>query len=132
MSDSVIERRCVTSNDNDPRVVNLASESDQKFTFDYVAGERTPQSDIFEQVGRRIVDQCLMGYNGSIFAYGQTGSGKTFTIQGGQDGASKGLLPRCFEYLFTEIGQIKNKHMLAKRQSSGMPPARSQQGSAGK
>ena len=66
-----------------------------------------------------------MGYNGSIFAYGQTGSGKTFTIQGGNDGVSKGLLPRCFEYLFTEIGQIKNKHMLAKRQSNGIPPARS-------
>ena len=97
-----------------------------------MAGEKTPQSDIFEQVGRRVVDQCLMGYNGSIFAYGQTGSGKTFTIQGDSDGANKGLLPRCFEYLFTEIGQIKNKHMLAKRQSNGAPPARSQGGSAGK
>ena len=68
--------------------------------------------EIFEQVGRQIIDQCLMGYNGSIFAYGQTGSGKTFTIQGGDSAENKGLLPRCFEYLFTEIGQIKNKHML--------------------
>lgn len=72
-----------------------------------------------------------MGYNGSVFAYGQTGSGKTFTIQGGDSSDSKGILPRCFEYLFTEIGQIKNKHMLAKRNSNGGPP-RSTGNSAGK
>ena len=42
-------------------------------------------------------------------------------------------MPRCFEYLFTEIGQIKNKHMLAKRSSNGgPPPVRSQGASAGK
>ena len=55
------------------------------------------------------MDQCLQGYNGSIFAYGQTGSGKTHTIQGVTAGLSskcmqgnqeRGLLPRCFEYLF--------------------------------
>lgn len=28
------------------------------------------------------VDNCLAGYNSSIFAYGQTGSGKTFTVIG--------------------------------------------------
>lgn len=41
-------------------------------------------------------------------------------------------MPRCFEYLFTEIGQIKNKHMLSKRNSQGGPPPRSQGASAGK
>jgi len=50
------------------------------FTFDYIAAEETPQNEIFQDVSRNIIEQCLMGYNGSIFAYGQTGSGKTFTI----------------------------------------------------
>ena len=124
------DRRCVTTSQENPRVCHIAN--NDKFTFDYVASEETAQVEIFQQVGKRIIDQCLMGYNGSIFAYGQTGSGKTFTIQGGSDSESKGLLPRCFEYLFTEIGQIKNKHMLAKRQSNGGPPVRSQGASAGK
>jgi DNA replication protein DnaC len=52
----------------------------ETFTFDYIASEETAQQEIFEEVGRSIIEQCLHGYNGSIFAYGQTGSGKTFTI----------------------------------------------------
>jgi len=29
-----------------------------------------------------MVDNCISGYNSSIFAYGQTGSGKTHTMLG--------------------------------------------------
>jgi hypothetical protein len=47
-----------------------AKDGANSFTFDYVATEQTPQSDVFERVGKEIVNQCLMGYNGSIFAYG--------------------------------------------------------------
>lgn len=66
-------------------------------------------------VGKPIVDQCLQGYNGSIFAYGQTGSGKTHTIQGTAEDV--GLLPNCFEYLFLQICQIRNTAS-GKRKSS--------------
>lgn len=52
------------------------------YNFDFVGGEDSTQEDVFAKVGKPIVDQCLQGYNGSIFAYGQTGSGKTHTIQG--------------------------------------------------
>lgn len=52
------------------------------YNFDYVGNESVSQEEIFQVVGKPIVDQCLQGYNGSIFAYGQTGSGKTHTIQG--------------------------------------------------
>ncbi|KAJ2554043.1 hypothetical protein EV175_002724 [Coemansia sp. RSA 1933] len=53
----------------------------------------------------------MKGYNGTIFAYGQTGSGKTFTMQGardeftGPDDELRGLIPRCFEYLFARIAE---------------------------
>ena len=89
----------------------------ESFKYDYVGSEDVTQEEIFQTVGRPIVDQCLMGYNGSILAYGQTGSGKTFTIQGPasldsymsgsnyqnksrEEMQKRGLLPRCFEYLF--------------------------------
>ena len=32
--------------------------------------------------GHPIVENCLAGYNSSIFAYGQTGAGKTYTMIG--------------------------------------------------
>jgi hypothetical protein len=33
-------------------------------------------------VGRPTVENCLSGFNSSVFAYGQTGSGKTHTMIG--------------------------------------------------
>ena len=58
----------MTASAENPLACQLAS--NEKFTFDFVAGEDISQCEIFEQVGRSIIDQCLMGYNGSIFAYG--------------------------------------------------------------
>ncbi|KAH9589320.1 Kinesin motor domain [Trypanosoma melophagium] len=40
------------------------------------------QKDVYNEVGRPVLDNTLEGYNGCVFAYGQTGSGKTFTILG--------------------------------------------------
>jgi kinesin family protein 15 len=40
-------------------------------------------------VGAPVVDNCLSGYNSSIFAYGQTGAGKTFTMTGRLGGGSE-------------------------------------------
>lgn len=33
-------------------------------------------------IGRPMVENCLAGYNSSVFAFGQTGSGKTYTMLG--------------------------------------------------
>ena len=93
----------------------------RSFTYDNVADENMSQEEVFEIVGKPITTSCLKGYNGTIFAYGQTGAGKTFTIQGtGYEEyalASKvnyhlrGILPRCFEFLFSSISEevIKNQ-----------------------
>ncbi|CBH16776.1 kinesin, putative [Trypanosoma brucei gambiense DAL972] len=40
------------------------------------------QADVYNEVGRPLLENSLLGYNGCIFAYGQTGSGKTFTMLG--------------------------------------------------
>ncbi|KAM0057473.1 putative minus-end-directed kinesin ATPase [Helianthus debilis subsp. tardiflorus] len=53
-----------------------------QFTFDHVADVSSTQIDIFELVGAPLVENCLAGFNTSIFAYGQTGSGKYYTIWG--------------------------------------------------
>ena len=63
-----VARRCITSASAVSKTIQLATQ--ENFTFDYVAGEETPQVEVFEAVGKAIVTQCLLGYNGSIFAYG--------------------------------------------------------------
>ncbi len=60
----------------------LQANSPKTFGFDGVFGEEANQSDIYELVGRPVVDYAMTGYNGSVYVYGQTGAGKTFTMQG--------------------------------------------------
>lgn len=98
------------------KTILLESKPEPKsFTYDNVADEKISQEEVFEIVGKPITASCMRGYNGTIFAYGQTGAGKTFTIQGAgyEEFSSKvkvnyhlrGILPRCFEYLFATISE---------------------------
>ncbi|XP_047956466.1 kinesin-like protein KIN-12B [Salvia hispanica] len=87
--------------------------SGQTFTFDSIADIHSKQSDIFELVGAPLVENCLAGFNSSVFAYGQTGSGKTYTIWGASNALleedGQGLAPRVFHRLFERIDEEQNK-----------------------
>ena len=75
-----------------------------KFNFDYIATGDAKQEEIFDAIGKKIVNSCLDGYNGTIFGYGQSGAGKTYTLLGElNNNYNKGLLPRIFDYLFAQI-----------------------------
>jgi kinesin family protein 6/9 len=56
-----------------------------------------------------VVENCLLGYNGTIFAYGQTGSGKTFTITGGAERyTDRGIIPRTLSHLFQQYLKLSS------------------------
>lgn len=112
--------------------MDTAANGDQ-FNFDFVAGEDITQEAIFQRIGKPVVDTCLQGYNSTVFAYGQTGSGKTHTIQGEKEADGRGILPRQFEYLFSEIGKIKTLHKLAreKRADGRVTPSQKRLKSSG-
>lgn len=87
-----------------------------QFTYDSVLDSSCTQEDMYQAVGKSMTENCLRGYNGTVFAYGQTGSGKTFTIQG-PDAASapaavqdpqRGLAPRILQNLFALINRDVN------------------------
>jgi kinesin family member 6/9 len=61
-------------------------------------------------VARPVIDNCLEGYNGTIFAYGQTGSGKTFTMSGGDLWPDRGIIPRVLSYIFEEFERRSKKY----------------------
>eukprot|EP01018_Ginkgo_biloba_P026567 Gb_02541 [translate_table: standard] len=44
--------------------------------------QSTSQEAVFEQCAKKMVEEVLSGYNGTLMAYGQSGSGKTFTMTG--------------------------------------------------
>jgi hypothetical protein len=48
---------------------------DRKFDFDFVYGQTSAQSDIYEQTTVPLLNRVMDGFNATILAYGQTGSG---------------------------------------------------------
>eukprot|EP00976_Prorocentrum_cordatum_P027162 551206-Prorocentrum_minimum.AAC.1 len=45
----------------------------------------------------------LEGYNATIIAYGPTGTGKTYTMEGGREGDTRGIIPRAIDDIFDYI-----------------------------
>lgn len=54
----------------------------KRWPYDHIFGDNHDNHYIFEQVGTKLVDAALEGYNTVMFMYGQTSSGKTFTLFG--------------------------------------------------
>ncbi|KAG1658518.1 hypothetical protein FOA52_009861 [Chlamydomonas sp. UWO 241] len=79
------------------------SEAPKTFTFDAVMDETISQIEVYDITARPIVDNVILGYNGTIFAYGQTGTGKTHTMDGGPGPELQGLIPNAFKHIFEEV-----------------------------
>eukprot|EP00760_Papus_ankaliazontas_P030870 PhM_4_TR505/c1_g1_i1/m.78366/K10397/KIF6_9; kinesin family member 6/9 len=71
------------------------------FKLDQILHNAT-QEQMFDGCGAEIVGAALEGYNGTILAYGQTGGGKTYTMMGGGDYKTRGMVPRIIKHLFDE------------------------------
>jgi hypothetical protein len=55
---------------------------DNFFSFQGIYDDAYSNEDVFNDLASKIIRQCLIGYNGTLFAYGQTASGKTYTMMG--------------------------------------------------
>ncbi|CAD2092287.1 kinesin-like protein, putative [Plasmodium vinckei brucechwatti] len=52
------------------------------FNFNHVFDVHNNQNDIFQLIGKNLINNFINGYNSSILAYGNTNSGKTYTLYG--------------------------------------------------
>jgi centromeric protein E len=80
--------------------------------YDNVFNSKHSTKDIFDKVGKTIVNSCLGGINGTIFAYGQTSSGKTFTMNGDERGNCPGILPLSALHIFDAINTAVDREYL--------------------
>jgi len=93
----------ITLND-DGASIDICMEKGKKprtFTFDVIFPTNTNQKQVFDIMGKSVVDNVMNGFNSTLFAYGQTGAGKTFTLVGKLDTPELfGVIPRAGQYLF--------------------------------
>lgn len=82
--------------------------ADKSFTYDYSFWSANPrdkhyinQEQVYDALGKHLLENAFKGFNNCIFAYGQTGSGKTHTMMGPID--DPGLTPRICNELFERI-----------------------------
>ena len=73
------------------------------YTFSHIFPPETQQVDFFNKTTLPLVRDLLEGRSGLLFTYGVTNSGKTYTIQGGDEPGSAGILPRTLDVLFNSI-----------------------------
>eukprot|EP00906_Rhabdomonas_costata_P001748 RCo002828 len=88
-----------------------SSGNEKKYDLDYsfqsfsptdaTAGRYYSQEDVFNEVGRPLMEKALEGYHITLFAYGQTGAGKTYSMLGKPD--QPGIIPRICEAIFNDI-----------------------------
>ena len=89
---------------SDPSPSRLSSPSQSSvYSFSHVFPTETSQSDFFARTTLPLVKDVLEGQSGLLFAYGVTNSGKTYTMQGGSEGGSAGILPRTLDVIFNSI-----------------------------
>tara|TARA_B110000208_G_scaffold52296_1_gene68659 strand:+ start:2042 stop:4942 length:2901 start_codon:yes stop_codon:yes gene_type:complete len=116
----------VTAKDGLPRKLTLRGGESRRhgehaFLFDQVFTPEATQQNVFDAVGKPLVDHALKGFNSCCFAYGQTGSGKTYSIFGdnntvesgglglkGTASKGRGIIPRSLEYLFRTLNDQRS------------------------
>lgn len=92
------------------------------FQYDHVFWSTEPgkkghasQKDVFEAMGKPLLDSAFKGYNACLFAYGQTGSGKSYSMMGDHSdldierNENAGVIPRFSYELFSRISQLPTK-----------------------
>ncbi|CXI39444.1 kinesin-like protein, putative [Plasmodium berghei] len=83
------------------------------FNFNHVFDAHNNQNDIFQLIGKNLINNFINGYNSSILAYGNTNSGKTYTLYGDRTDSesieNNGLIYYSLNYFF-QLQNI-NKNM---------------------
>ena len=73
------------------------------WSFDRKDPHFAGQDNLFNDLGKPLLDNAFKGYNNCIFAYGQTGSGKSYSMMG--YGEEAGVIPKICQSMFQSIGE---------------------------
>ncbi|VDD90492.1 unnamed protein product [Enterobius vermicularis] len=92
---------------------NGQSPQQTTYKFSYVFDESDDQMEVFQKAGLDLVENLIRGRNSLLFTYGVTGSGKTYTMNGGNNDETAGVLPRILEVIFKSLPNRADKCVFA-------------------
>lgn len=81
------------------------------WSFDRNAPNYAGQENLFDDLGKPLLDNAFQGYNNCIFAYGQTGSGKSYSMMG--YGEEYGIIPKICQNMFNKISAMQEDKNLS-------------------
>ncbi|KAG5490316.1 hypothetical protein JKF63_00436 [Porcisia hertigi] len=86
-------------------IIDDEQKTKRTYRFDHVfSGD---QAEVFETIGRPMLEEAYKGFNVSLLAYGQTGSGKTYSLLGDLESEERaGVAPRFVRCLFDEAQRM--------------------------
>jgi kinesin family protein 11 len=97
----------VITNDQENKLIKVRTRVPRNFHFDEVFGMYSTQQEVFDSIVRPVLEECLCGFNCTMFAYGQTGTGKTHTMEGDiTNPDDAGIIPRCAEAIFEKLNKM--------------------------
>ena len=116
-------KQCVFKKEKSENKIILKNEKADKeieSTFDRVLDGNCSQEELYTIFCKKLVEEILKGYNGTIMAYGQTGSGKSYTmfgksiqefqkIKADEYEKESGIVPRAIKQIFDYKNLYKNK-----------------------
>ncbi|KAK7200252.1 kinesin [Novymonas esmeraldas] len=86
-------------------VVDDEQKTRRAYQFDHVFSGG--QAEVFDTIGRPMLEEAYKGFNVCLFAYGQTGSGKTHSLLGDVESEERaGVAPRFVRCLFDEAQRM--------------------------
>ncbi|XP_022784630.1 kinesin-like protein KIF15 isoform X2 [Stylophora pistillata] len=85
-------------NDNLTQVHVMDGKREKIFQFDQVLPPDAENDEVYQVVGKPLVEASMTGLNGILMAYGQTGAGKTHTLM-----ATDGLTTSVVSHMFALI-----------------------------
>ena len=116
-------RRCIVTMSDSKVIVEDPESQDgvRTFEFDHAIWSHNPQDGhykdqawVYNNIGKKVLEDATHGYNSTLFAYGQTGSGKTFSMAGSKDqpGITPLLIGDLFAWQAAEIAKSKESERI--------------------
>ncbi|KAH7915155.1 kinesin-domain-containing protein [Hygrophoropsis aurantiaca] len=129
MSDTAVQMTDPNNDNQDnpsrPRFRASIASPSSIYKFSHVFLPATDQAEFFTKTTLPLVRGLLDGQNGLLFTYGVTNSGKTYTIQGGNQPESAGILPRTLDVIFNSVEGLQSDGRFRPVRLYGVEPSNS-------